>query len=72
MPVLARCVFKHTIAKDNTISTAILILHDCLFQPYMLSVGLLCPILLPVIQQAGAGEATGEPNFVFSYTEWCC
>ena len=77
MPVLVHCDFKHMIAKDKKISTAILILCDCLFQPCVLSVGLLCPIHLPplpspLLQQTGAGEAAGEPNFSFSYPTWWC
>lgn len=77
MPVLVRCDFKHMIAKDNKISTALLILCDYLFQPCMLSVALLRlthlpPLPSPLLQQAGAGEAAGEPNFCFSYPTWWC
>lgn len=60
MPVLVCCDFKHMIAKDNKIPTAMLILCDYLFQPCMLSVALLRlthlpPLPSPLLQQTAAG-----------------
>lgn len=77
MPVLVCCDFKHMIAKDNKIPTAMLILCDYLFQPCMLSVALLRlthlpPLPSPLLQQTAAGEAAGEPNLSFSYPTWWC
>lgn len=70
MPMLVHCDFTNTIIKGNNISTTVLILCDCLPQPCVLSLTLLCsacwltfPSLLS--HQPRVGEDAWEPNFTF-------